>query len=501
MSSQKTTNYNLHKWVGTDYVKREEFNENFDSIDATMKSIDTEAKSKAPSSHVGSGGSAHAAATTTVAGFMSAADKVKLNGVAAGAEVNQNTFANVKVGATTIAADMKQDTLELIAGTNISLTPDATNDRVTIATTGVETPSGAQAKATAAENAAKSYTDTKVAGINIPVTSVAGKTGAVTLTATDVGATPSSHVGSGGAAHANATTTVDGFMSAADKVKINGIATGAEVNQNAFTTVKVGATNVVADSKTDVLELAAGTNVILTPDATNDKITISLNSEVETTAGAQSKATAAENNAKAYAMNMVASGSTADPNTTQEAYILTNHANSPGAGLYWHIQTYFYSSKTSNKGQLAVSYNSSTPRMFIRSVYNSVWTSWVEVESIAGAKAQLDTHVNDGTVHITSTERTKLAGIATGANNYVHPTTAGNKHIPAGGAAGQYLKYSSSGTAVWADIASTGTGISITDSGNYFTSNNVEGALQEIGQTLNGVRGNLIQSVNKLLTM
>lgn len=33
---------------------------------------------------------------------------------------------------------------------------------------------------------------------------------------------------------------------------------------------------------------------------------------------------------------------------------------------------------------------------------------------------------------------------------YVHPTGAGNKHIPSGGAAGQFLKYSSSGTAVWA---------------------------------------------------
>lgn len=32
---------------------------------------------------------------------------------------------------------------------------------------------------------------------------------------------------------------------------------------------------------------------------------------------------------------------------------------------------------------------------------------------------------------------------------YTHPTTAGNKHIPSGGAAGQVLKYSASGTAVW----------------------------------------------------
>ena len=33
---------------------------------------------------------------------------------------------------------------------------------------------------------------------------------------------------------------------------------------------------------------------------------------------------------------------------------------------------------------------------------------------------------------------------------YVHPTSAGNKHIPTGGSAGQFLKYSSSGTATWA---------------------------------------------------
>ena len=51
---------------------------------------------------------------------------------------------------------------------------------------------------------------------------------------------------------------------------------------------------------------------------------------------------------------------------------------------------------------------------------------------------------------MSSTDKTKLDGVATGANAYVHPTSAGNKHIPSGGAAGQFLKYSSSGTAVWA---------------------------------------------------
>ena len=55
--------------------------------------------------------------------------------VADGAEVNQNAFSNIKVGSTTIAADAKTDTVELVAGSNVTLTPDATNDKVTIAAT------------------------------------------------------------------------------------------------------------------------------------------------------------------------------------------------------------------------------------------------------------------------------------------------------------------------------------------------------------------------------
>lgn len=66
----------------------------------------------------------------------------------------------------------------------------------------------------------------------------------------------------------------DNNYTTTEKNKLSGIATGAEVNQNAFSKVKVGSTNVEADSKTDTLEIAAGSNVTITPDATNDKITI-----------------------------------------------------------------------------------------------------------------------------------------------------------------------------------------------------------------------------------
>lgn len=59
-----------------------------------------------------------------------------------------------------------------------------------------------------------------------------------------------------------------------EKNKLSGIASGAEVNQNAFSNITVGSTTIAADAKTDTLTLVAGDNITLTPDATNDKITI-----------------------------------------------------------------------------------------------------------------------------------------------------------------------------------------------------------------------------------
>ena len=48
------------------------------------------------------------------------------------AYVNQNAFSNVKVGETTVSADTATDTLTLVAGSNVTITPDATNDKITI---------------------------------------------------------------------------------------------------------------------------------------------------------------------------------------------------------------------------------------------------------------------------------------------------------------------------------------------------------------------------------
>ncbi len=78
--------------------------------------------------------------------------------------------------------------------------------------------------------------------------------------------------------------------------------------------------------------------------------------------------------------------------------------------------------------------------------------------------------------NFTTTLKTKLDGIASSANNYSHPTSAGNKHIPSGGSSGEFLKYDSSGTAVWATPSyttntDTNTWRGVTAGGNTLASN------------------------------
>ncbi len=56
---------------------------------------------------------------------------------------------------------------------------------------------------------------------------------------------------------------------------------------------------------------------------------------------------------------------------------------------------------------------------------------------------------------LSAADKKKLDGITANANNYAHPTTAGNKHIPAGGSSGQILRWSADGTAVWGNDNNT----------------------------------------------
>ncbi len=70
--------------------------------------------------------------------------------------------------------------------------------------------------------------------------------------------------------------------------------------------------------------------------------------------------------------------------------------------------------------------------------YSNTQLSQEEVVGMLTAGANI-TITTDGEISATDTDTV-----------YTHPTTAGNRHIPSGGAAGQFLKYSASGTATWA---------------------------------------------------
>ena len=74
----------------------------------------------------------YSVATQSSNGLMSSTDKKKLDGVASGAEVNQNAFSNVKIGDVTIAADTKTDTLNLVASDNVTIETDTNTDTITI---------------------------------------------------------------------------------------------------------------------------------------------------------------------------------------------------------------------------------------------------------------------------------------------------------------------------------------------------------------------------------
>ena len=56
---------------------------------------------------------------------------------------------------------------------------------------------------------------------------------------------------------------------------------------------------------------------------------------------------------------------------------------------------------------------------------------------------------------MSSSDKVKLNNIEEGANKYIHPTTAGYKHIPSGGSSGQILRWGADGTAVWGEDKNT----------------------------------------------
>lgn len=124
---------------------------------------------------------------------------------------NQNAFSNVTVGSTTIAADSTTDTLTLVAGSNVTITPDATNDKITIA-------------ATDTKYTHPSYTAKSSGFYKVTVDSTGHVSGTAAVAKSDITALG---IPAQDTTYSAATTSAAGLMSASDKSKLDGIATGA----------------------------------------------------------------------------------------------------------------------------------------------------------------------------------------------------------------------------------------------------------------------------------
>ena len=80
---------------------------------------------------------------------------------------------------------------------------------------------------------------------------------------------------------------------------------------------------------------------------------------------------------------------------------------------------------------------------------------WTKLKVLFAGKVDKVDGKGLSTNDYTTAEKNKLGGIAANANNYSHPTSSGNKHIPSGGAAGQILRWSKDGEATWGNDNNT----------------------------------------------
>lgn len=255
-----TTNYGFKQPEGTDIVNIDDISDNFGSVDTEIKKANDKVVA-----HEGKGGSVHADVTTTASGFMSASDKTKLNGIATGAQTNQNAVQSIQVVTPTgtvvgtATAANTTDTIQLKEGNNIDIA--VSGKVVTVNNTYSYThPSGDG-------NLHVPATGTSNSGKVLKAGATAGSLAWGALTPTDVGSLPTSHEGQGGSVHADVTTSASGFMSAGDKTKLNGIAAGAQTNQNAVQSIQAvtsAGTSIgtaAAATATDTIQLKEGSNI------------------------------------------------------------------------------------------------------------------------------------------------------------------------------------------------------------------------------------------------
>lgn len=369
-----------------------------------VKHITTEERtawnSKAAGNHT------HSDASQSAAGFMSAADKAKLDGVAVGA--------------------------------NAYIHPTASGNK--------HIPSGGSsgqilrwsADGTAAWGADN---NTTYSNMTAATASAAGKAGLVPAPA--AGAQAKYLRGDGtwqtppdtNTTYGAATTTAAGLMSAADKVKLDSITEKATVNTASNTTPKAAGTAAVGT------ETAYARGDHVHPLQT----TIYSTAGVPTTSATYYLATHATNSSANKSLYNFSGLYTSQLNGTADAlgYSVLALGNSTASGT------------ANNKYGVLRIYGTNSYYTNLKSFdTTSAATRYIVGTSSAAAVGSATQPVYIGsTGTVTKCTYTLEKSVPSDAvftdTVYTHPTTAGNKHIPTGGTANQILTYSASGTAAW----------------------------------------------------
>lgn len=176
------------------------------------------------------------------------------------AYVNKNAFSKVTVGSTTVAADSVEDTLTLVAGNNITLTPDATNDKITISAT--DTVYTHPNSGVTAGTYNKVTVDAKghvTSGSNPTTLSGHGITDAYTKTEVD-----NKLNGKAASSHGNHVPAIETANNAKFLRNDNTWALVTPANIGAATSEHTHITTIAASSGTNELTLAHGTKYVIT---------------------------------------------------------------------------------------------------------------------------------------------------------------------------------------------------------------------------------------------